>query len=348
MSPLVRIKPEIDMIYKFMLEFMHLGPLGLMKRLLNYWTNVTGFKLSTHDINRLSARMANIAKQIPCDFQRTTRSLGIISYWKATKFRFFLLYCGFLVLKDILPKEQYMHFMLFCVGSRIISCDDLISKYLHLARVYFQKGAELSARVYGENSQNLTLHSFVHLVDDIENMKYNVSQLTAFPFENEFSRYKKFVKSGYKPLHQLCYHIENELKNNEGPKVYKDDINYSKRKCNGLCLINSVNYKQFSSSGKSPENVVLLKTGEIYVIQQLYAETKGSDVIIKGQKVQIIGEAFTYPMNSSLLGIHEVKFTDDQCHTFPLTDIEKKMLRISVFELSEEDKKDYVVPFLHT
>ncbi|KAJ8683744.1 hypothetical protein QAD02_019536 [Eretmocerus hayati] len=113
MSPLVRIKPEIDMIYKFMLEFMHLGPLGLMKRLLNYWTNVTGFKLSTHDINRLSARMANIAKQVPCDFQRTTRSLGIISYWKATEFRFFLLYCGFLVLKDILPKEQYMHFMLF-------------------------------------------------------------------------------------------------------------------------------------------------------------------------------------------------------------------------------------------
>ncbi|KAJ8684403.1 hypothetical protein QAD02_020195 [Eretmocerus hayati] len=218
-----------------------------------------------------------------------------------------------------------------------IICTIVIEASLH-------KFAELSARVYGGDSQNLTLHSFIHLVGDVQNMNCNVSQMTAFPFENKFSRYKKFLKSGYKPLHQLCYHIENDLKNYEGPKVYKDEINYSRRKSNGNCLINSVNYKQFYLSEKSPDNVVLLKNGDI---QQLYAETKGSDVMIKGQKVQIIEEAFTYSMNSSLLGIHEVEFTV-RGHIFPLKDVGKKMLRISVIEIPEEEKKDYVVPFLHT
>ena len=64
----------------------------------------------------------NLSDQIPSEFQRTTRSLGEIGHWKATEYRLFLLYCGIVVLKDILPENLYQHFSLFAIASRLLSC----------------------------------------------------------------------------------------------------------------------------------------------------------------------------------------------------------------------------------
>ena len=39
------------------------------------------------------------------------QSLSSIKKWKATEFRFFLLYCGPLVMKGLLTNNQYSHFL---------------------------------------------------------------------------------------------------------------------------------------------------------------------------------------------------------------------------------------------
>ena len=52
---------------------------------------------------KLSHRMMQLSNQIPCEFQRTTWSFGLVGKWKATEYRFFSLYCGPFVMKDILP-----------------------------------------------------------------------------------------------------------------------------------------------------------------------------------------------------------------------------------------------------
>lgn len=89
-SPLLGIKPPIDMISRFVLDFMHLCCLGVMKKLLvDYWLNTSTSFLCRQSILRVSQRMINLSSQIPFEFQRTTRSLGEIAKWKATKFRFF-------------------------------------------------------------------------------------------------------------------------------------------------------------------------------------------------------------------------------------------------------------------
>ena len=90
-SPLLNIFPGINMIFGFSLDFMHLCCLGVMKKLLEFWlTTISETKLSREKILQLTQRLTNLSNQIPIEFQRTLlQSLGLISKWKATEFRFF-------------------------------------------------------------------------------------------------------------------------------------------------------------------------------------------------------------------------------------------------------------------
>ena len=80
-SPLLNIKPTIDMIYHFSLDFMHMCCLGVMKKLLEYWlTSTQDIRLNRENIMRFTQRITNLSKQIPIEFQRQIlQSLGLIS-----------------------------------------------------------------------------------------------------------------------------------------------------------------------------------------------------------------------------------------------------------------------------
>ncbi|XP_043472973.1 uncharacterized protein LOC122505427 [Leptopilina heterotoma] len=58
-SPLEKIKPKINMVQMFVLDIMHLLFLGVMKRLLSFWTTGSNFnvKLGRNQINEISRRM---------------------------------------------------------------------------------------------------------------------------------------------------------------------------------------------------------------------------------------------------------------------------------------------------
>lgn len=45
-SPLLEIKPPIDIIHKFVLDFMHLCCIGIMKKLLEFWLENSAFKFN--------------------------------------------------------------------------------------------------------------------------------------------------------------------------------------------------------------------------------------------------------------------------------------------------------------
>lgn len=129
-SPLVHLEPPIDMIKQFVLDFMHQGCLGVMKKMMvDFWLEgklIT--KLSHSQKRQLSQSLLELQSQIPIDFQRTTRSIVDISKWKATEYRLFLLYVGPVVLQQILDKRYYNHFLLLHTACRILSSDDLMSK----------------------------------------------------------------------------------------------------------------------------------------------------------------------------------------------------------------------------
>lgn len=75
-SPLLSVQPSIDMIYHFPLDFMHMGCLGIMKRLLSeYWTKTNTKILTRQKILRISQRMMHLSNQVPSEFQRVQEHL---------------------------------------------------------------------------------------------------------------------------------------------------------------------------------------------------------------------------------------------------------------------------------
>lgn len=69
--------------------------------------------------------MLNVTVDVPCEFQRKKFDVHIVSRWKAMQFRFFLLYCGSVVLKNVLPNHHYRHFLLLFVACLILKSSNL-------------------------------------------------------------------------------------------------------------------------------------------------------------------------------------------------------------------------------
>ncbi|XP_077536347.1 uncharacterized protein LOC144148704 [Haemaphysalis longicornis] len=94
---------RIDLVQDVPLDYMHLVCLGVMRKLLKLW--VRGPKESRQEIDmreELSVKLSKLAMFVPAEFNRRPRSLLELDRWKATEFRFFLLYGGPLVLSSIL------------------------------------------------------------------------------------------------------------------------------------------------------------------------------------------------------------------------------------------------------
>lgn len=135
--------PNFNMITDIPLEYMHLICLGVMKKLLvNIWIyGKPSFKLGAVAVSEMSSLLISFRNHIPKEFGKP-RSLDDVKRWKATEFIFFLLYSGPVVLKNIIPDEQYQNFICLHIAIRILCNDTHIAnkEYFELAEsllVYF-------------------------------------------------------------------------------------------------------------------------------------------------------------------------------------------------------------------
>lgn len=71
--------------------------------------------------NELDRRINSIRKWIPYEFDRKIRSIKYLEKYKAAEYKFFLLYCGPIVLKYVLDDFKYNHFLLLHVSYRLLS-----------------------------------------------------------------------------------------------------------------------------------------------------------------------------------------------------------------------------------
>jgi len=120
---------------------------GVMRRLLLLW--LCGLlrvrwgvlpRWAARVISDVSSFLLAMRDHIPTDFCRQPRSLTETDRWKATEFRLFLLHCGPVVLKGILPDTFYKHFLLLFVASTILTDKNLSSKYTDYASSLLQNG----------------------------------------------------------------------------------------------------------------------------------------------------------------------------------------------------------------
>lgn len=117
---------NIDLVQQFVLDYLHLVCLGVTKKLIHMWMSGDfAARLQSSDINSISEKLLSISLSQPAEFQRRIRSLKDVGNFKGTEFRTFVLYSGPYVLRDVLSKEKYEHFLLFHVAI-LICCDEIL------------------------------------------------------------------------------------------------------------------------------------------------------------------------------------------------------------------------------
>lgn len=256
-SPLEEL--PIDMVKDFVLDYMHLFLPGMQKFLLKCWMKGTASfksKLSAMDMHNISERLIRCNAFLPKEIQRRIRPLDVISFWKATEFRCFLLKTGPVVLQDILPLEAYNHFMLLHCAVVICSCKHFL-RYIKVAERLFTEVVERFSEIYGDENVTYTVHNIIHVIDDVKRFG-TLDSYSAFSFESKLGQIKRLLRSGNKPLQQVAMRIleQNavEPKEAECPKIgFQNPINqnHSINGCKGVFLKYVMHDMTLSSSCKN-------------------------------------------------------------------------------------------------
>ena len=109
------------LVSKFVLDYMHLVCLGVMRRLILLWmSGPLSCRQGSSVITSISAKLVEFKQFIPIEFARRPRSLNEFKRWKATEFRQFWLYTGQVALVDQLPDAMYKNFLLLSVSIHIL------------------------------------------------------------------------------------------------------------------------------------------------------------------------------------------------------------------------------------
>lgn len=290
-SPLLSITPEINMISDFVLDIMHLCYLGIMKKLLTQcWLGIkSGTKMTIDNIGRLSLRLLHLKSEIPIEFQRSTRSIKHVMHWKATEYRFFLLYCGPVVLNGILPTKLYIHYLLFHTACRILCSQNMATENNTEAGIYLERFVVLAYIYYGPTVGVLNMHNLIHLADVVKNMRCTLSEISAFPFENYLGKIKRSIRSGNKCLSQLCRRLsEISVLNNTAKPQMPPIVQVMKIVHRNGQSITKLKYKEFTITCKPPNNIVLLADGSIIMVDNVsFLNNNGhvsvDNIIIRGQ-----------------------------------------------------------------
>lgn len=186
------------------LDYMHLICLGVVKKLILLWIKgPLSIRLSRRSINRISNLLILLRNTTPSDFVRKPRSLKDVKQWKAIEFRNFLLYTGPVVLRYILKKDMYHHFLTLHTAITILIRPDLCqNEYIDYAEALLRNFVQSFEILYGKQYISHNVHNLLHLCADVR-IYGSLDNFSAFRFENYMMTIKRQLRKNEKPLQQL-------------------------------------------------------------------------------------------------------------------------------------------------
>lgn len=294
---------DIDMIKQIPLDYMHLVLLGVTKKLVSMWVkgNIQ-VRLKKPLILKLDDKHLKLKEHVPLEFCRKPRSVLDVERWKATEFRLFLLYTGPIILKSVLSKEAYNHFLSLSVSIRLLCSKNLTPANIDYANSLLQYFVKKFKYFYGESNRSFNVHNLIHLADDAKNHG-SLDLFSAFKFESYMFELKKQLKSFRFPLQQIINRI-NEKQAIPSAKNFKDKL---PRVCRTKGQIKSVLIENFEIKCKEPDCFVLLKNKKYVKIESILEQ--GNDFIFYGKEFKNSIAFFKSPCDSKILDI----VTSDNC-----------------------------------
>ncbi|CAI6358648.1 unnamed protein product [Macrosiphum euphorbiae] len=301
-------------------------------------------KLPRRAIKQLNLNLKKSVQLIPKEFQRKKLDLDKFSYWKATQFRFFLHYCGPLVLHKILPKQMNRHFLLLFVACRILCDSELYIENINYARELLVKFVELLPSFYGVDSQVMNSHNLIHIADDVENTKTYLSNISAFPFENCLGKIKRMITGRTNPLVQLVRRVSEqkacpEMANKNCIHKKKSVIFYNDISYEHKFDLKSIIFRGVELNTSKPNNVVKIKTGEILLITRII-RCEERNIIFHGNIFKDATDAFEFPCQSTKIGIVKLGRLSKTVRVVLLENVLKKCVLF-------ENKNVFAVTYLH-
>jgi hypothetical protein len=256
-SPFLEI--DINLVNDFVLDYMHLVCLGIMKKLLHCWIKgPLPHKVGRHLISVVSEFLLEFRKRIPSEFNRKCRSLSEIEFWKATEYRMFLLYLGPVILKNILSVEKYCHFLKLSVAIRILVSENKL--WYNFARSLLRQFVQEISILYCEEFLVFNVHSLIHLADDAERFG-SLDKISAFPYENYMQTLKKMLRGKSNHLSQVIRRvIEKESVDNNSVSLHQNLRKISTKVCD--CCFSNTNGDILCVVGEEDEfvNVKIFRT----------------------------------------------------------------------------------------
>lgn len=163
---------------------MHLVCLGVVIRIMNLWMEGHYiFRVSHCEKLSISSHLESLHPHVPKEFARKPRSVLEHNRWKATEFRFFLLYAGPVVMLRKIAQEVYQNFLPFSSAIHILCNPASSSKQIDYAHTLLLKFVQHFGELYGKDNIVNNVHSLIHLTDDVKNHG-PLDSFSAFPFEN--------------------------------------------------------------------------------------------------------------------------------------------------------------------
>jgi len=215
----------------------------------------------------------------------------------------------------------------------------------------------LTKQYYNTQSLIINIHSLIHLADDVKNMKCFLSNYT-FPFENLLGKMKKLLRSGNRPLAQLCRRLHESFYAESDKVMLPQAVIILKTGLpeHGLTPIKKIKYKETILTCKKPNNVVSLSNKKIINIEAMYIPQNGKeeDIILTGNTLKMVKPMFTYPCNSAKLDMWQVVETEIKM-TCSLQSVDCKMVYLkSTIHANDDEENDdeeetkiFVMPLLH-
>lgn len=352
--------PKFDIVFSIPFDYMHCVCIGIMKKLLMFWTGVKrhASTLPNGIISALDERLNNLGKYVPHDFQRAPNKnnrkhpLRDASRWKASELRQVLLYSGMVLFNGIFSKEIYEHFLQLCVALRLLSLNNLSDEYRDYAKLLIQHFVMSFGQIYGKSYMSHNIHIILHLADDTK-IFGSINNFSAFPYENFMQPLKKKIKTGAKPLQQLIrrYVEEKQLQLNKKPEFLESTGPFNahcklkiRPMTNDSCDPQYSGWKTdlFILKLNESDNCVQMKNQDIVKIENFTTSKFDSSILVVGRKYEKKEEFFTTPCSSSLLHIHKVSNLS-HLQSWKLTEIKEKMMNLPL----PNSSASIILPFLH-
>lgn len=312
---------NIGLVTQVVLDYMHLVCLGIMRKLIHYWTDGAPnkrVKLPSRIVTGISNYLQSIKNLVPIEFSRKPRGLKDLNRFKATEYRQILLYTGLTCFAGSISTQMYKHFLLLNCAFRILLSDKACSlEWNTCAKRLLEKFVKYMPIIYGNCSLIYNVHNLLHIADDALNFG-NLNNVNAFPFENFLGSTKRLIQAKSFPLEQVVKRLlerENLEKDHSNQKVTTEVL-----KC-GIKIKNFILKpfvaSKFILSKHSRDSVFLSVLGNVNVLVNVLVEN--NEIYLNCKEFLTKSPLHEYPIVSSRLNVFNVLVTSLSSRTSKIT-----------------------------